>query len=462
MDGKAYVASLDDGRNVYAHGEKVTDLAAHPDFAPNIERTRHTYDRFVADPAAREAFFTPPATIEVMREHASLHVDSATHTTYSSLMTLLTAADRIGDVRPQAAEAVAAYVAQVRANDWRIAECITDAKGDRSKPPSQQDDKDAYLRVVERRPHGVVIQGAKLHISLAASSHELMVIPTKAMKPGEEDYAIACAVPVNAPGVSIVNVLNAAPPEGSDPRDFPFANQRAVPQGFVIFDNVFVPQERIFLDGEVRQAATFAHSLGLWVRTSSMISMCDGFDVMVGLAQLIAEANGLERIDHIKSKISEMVIHATLLRATLEASMMHAAKLDSGVLAPSEIYTNAGKYHGAANYMVMVRHLLDIAGGSAITAPSMRDLENADIGHLVRKYMGTEQSIDGAYRTRLFHAVHDLTTSAYGGAKYAGLLFGGGGLYAQAIVTRMRYDMERARQMAFDAMGWSLDERQPA
>jgi 4-hydroxybutyryl-CoA dehydratase/vinylacetyl-CoA-Delta-isomerase len=284
------------------------------------------------------------------------------------------------------------------------------------------------------------------------------VIPTKAMKPGEEDYAIACAVPVNAPGVSIVNVLNAAAPEGSDPRDFPFAYQRAVPQGFVIFDDVFVPQERIFLDGEVKQAATFAHSLGLWVRTSSMISMCDAFDVIVGLAQLIAEANGLERVEHIKIKISEMVIHATLLRATLEASMMHAAKLDSGVLAPSEIYTNAGKYHGAANYMVMVRHLLDIAGGSAITAPSMRDLENADIGHLVRKYMSTKQSIDGAYRTRLFHAVHDLTTSAQGGARYAGLLLAGGGLYAQNIVTRMRYDMDRAKQMAFDAMGWSPEE----
>ena len=138
--------------------------------------------------------------------------------------------------------------------------------------------------------------------------------------------------------------------------------------------------------------------------------------------------------------------------------MMHAAKLDSGVLAPSEIYTNAGKYHGAANYMVMVRHLLDIAGGSAITAPSMRDLENEDIGHLVRKYMGSKQSIDGAYRTRLFHAVHDLTTSAQGGAKYAGVMMGGGGLYAQNIVTRMRYDMARAKQMAFDAMGFSPED----
>ena len=140
------------------------------------------------------------------------------------------------------------------------------------------------------------------------------------------------------------------------------------------------------------------------------------------------------------------------------AAIAHSEVTSEGAAFPNELFTNAGKYHGAANYMVMVRHLLDIAGGSAITAPSMRDLENEDIGHLVRKYMGSKQSIDGAYRTRLFHAVHDLTTSAHGGAKYAGVMMGGGGLYAQNIVTRMRYDMDRAKHMAFDAMGWSPED----
>ncbi|MFC3174079.1 4-hydroxyphenylacetate 3-hydroxylase N-terminal domain-containing protein [Novosphingobium bradum] len=453
MDGKAYIASLDDGRRVYADGQRVGDIASHPHFAGTVARIAATYDHFDRNAEAKARFFTPPSDAEGMRAHAAIHTDGATHTTHNALMTLLTAADRIAEARPQGRDAILAYVQYVRDNDLRVVECITDAKGDRSKPPALQEDKDAYLRVVERRPDGVVIRGAKLHISLTSVSHEMMVIPTKGMKPGEEDYAIACAVPVNAPGVSVVDVINGAPPEGADPRDFPFAFEKAVPQGFVIFDDVFVPNERIFLDGEVKQAATFAHSLGLWVRASSMISLCDGFDLMIGLAQLIAEANGLEKIEHIKLKIAEMIITATLVRATLEASMVHAKKLDNGALAPDEVYTNAGKYHAAANYGIMVRNLMDIAGGSVITAPSMRDLENAEIGHLVRKYMGTKQSVDGTYRTRLFHAIHDITASAQGGAKQAGLLLSGGGLYAQNVVTRGRYDMARAKAMALEAIG---------
>jgi 4-hydroxybutyryl-CoA dehydratase/vinylacetyl-CoA-Delta-isomerase len=454
MDGKAYIASLDDGRRVYVGGRRVGNVGTDPAFAGMVAKIAATYDHFHHDPRARDAFMTPPTDAEGMRAQAALHVDGLSHATYTSLMTLLTAADRIAAARPQAREAVAAYVAEVRAKDLRVVECITDAKGDRSRPPALQDDRDAYLRVVARRPDGIVIRGAKLHISLAAVAHEMMVIPTKAMKADEGDYAVACMVPANAPGVSIVDVGNGEAPAGADPRDFPYASRDSNSQGFVIFHDVFVPNERVFLDGETKLAATFAHALGLWVRASSMIHICDSYDVMVGLAQLIAEANGLERIEHIKSKIAEMAINATLLRGTLEASMAHATRLEGGVLAPDEVFTNAGKYHGAAQYGTMVRHLLDIAGGSAITAPSVRDLENPEVGELVRKYMGTKQSVDGAYRTQLFHAVHDLTTSAHGGARYVGILQGGGGLHTQAVVTRGRYDMARAKRMALESFGW--------
>jgi 4-hydroxybutyryl-CoA dehydratase/vinylacetyl-CoA-Delta-isomerase len=462
MDGKAYIASLNDGRRLYAQGERIEDAGRHPAFQPFISRIAETYDHFAHDPAARAAFMTPPTDVDGMRAQADLHVDGLTHATYTSLMTLITAADRLKEARPQTYDRVAAYVAKCQAEDWRIVECITDAKGDRARPPALQDDKDAYLRVVERRPDGVVIRGAKLHISLAAAAHELMVIPTKAMKPGEEDYAIACMVPVNAPGVSIVNVANSEPPADCDPRDFPYASHGAIPQGFVIFEDVFVPNERVFLDGETKFAATFAHSLGLWVRASSFIATCNAFDTMVGLAQLVAEANGLERVEHIKLKIAEMAINATLIRGALEASMMHAKRMEGGVLAPDEVYVNAGKYQAAAQYALMVRHLLDIAGGSAITAPSMRDLENPDVGHLVRKYMGTKATVDGAYRTQLFHAIHDFTASAGGGAKYVGLLLSGGGLYAQAVVSRGRYNMARAKEMALASFGWNGPTTIPA
>ncbi|MDZ7825194.1 MAG: 4-hydroxyphenylacetate 3-hydroxylase C-terminal domain-containing protein [Gammaproteobacteria bacterium] len=124
-----------------------------------------------------------------------------------------------------------------------------------------------------------------------------------------------------------------------------------------------------------------------------------------------------------------------------------------GAAFPSELYTNAGKYHGAANYSLMIRHLHDIAGGSVLTAPSMADLDNPDTGELVRKYMGTMQQVDGAYRTQLFHAIRDLAADALGGWHAVTQIQAGGGLYAQRIVTRLHYDLEHAKAEALRSAG---------
>ncbi len=452
MTGEEYKASLSDDRAVYFEGERITDLPNHPILGQMVDACAASYDRFYKpETGAISDYFTVPGTIDALRERVDMHheVDLLTHVTYASIMTLLTAADRIAEKRPQGKEAIHKYVRYVQENDLRVVECITDAKGDRGKKPGAQDDPDAYLHVVERRDDGVVIRGAKLHISCAAVCHELMAIPTKSMKPGEEEFAIACAVPVDAPGVKIVNTTYATRHE--ELRDFPVSGGKAVPEGFVIFDNVFVPNDRIFLDGEAEYAAVFAHSLGLWERLGGLASMADGADLLVGFAQLIAEANGLERVGHIKEKISEMIIHATLVRASLEAAIAHCDVTEDGAAFPSELYTNAGKYHGAANYGLMVRHLHDIAGGSILTAPSIRDLENEETGHLIRKYMGTKQSVDGFYRSRLFHAIRDLTADSYGGYRAVTNVQAGGGLYAQRIVTRAHYDLDKAKRMALDA-----------
>jgi 4-hydroxybutyryl-CoA dehydratase/vinylacetyl-CoA-Delta-isomerase len=311
------------------------------------------------------------------------------------------------------------------------------------------------VHVVARSADGVVIRGAKLHITAASLGHELMTIPTKAMKAGEEDYAIACMVPVNAPGVMIINTSYY--PRHEDLRDFPVSGRVSVPEGFVIFDDVFVPNERIFLDGEVSSAAVFAHSLGLWERLGGLTALADDADVMVGLAQLIAEANGLAGEAHIKEKISEMIINATVVRACYEAALAHSQVGPFGAAFPDELYTNAGKYTGAAAYNLMVRHLHDIAGGAIVTAPSRADLENPDVGHLARKYMGTRHDVDGEYRTRLFHAIRDLTADTYGGWRQVTNIQAGGGLYAQRIVTRKHYDLDRAKHAALRVAGLADD-----
>jgi 4-hydroxybutyryl-CoA dehydratase/vinylacetyl-CoA-Delta-isomerase len=396
-----------------------------------------------------------PTTPEELRHKVEVvhHAGMMAHVTYTSLMTLATAAGRISDTAPEYVERINAYVDEATRKDLRITQCITDAKGDRSRHPAKQDDRDAYVHVVDRSSDGVVLRGAKLHITGASLGHDLMTIPTKSMKPDEEEYSIACIVPVNAEGVKIINTTYA--PRGHDPRDFPVSGSNHYPEGFVIFDDVFVPKERIFLDGETAHAGTFAHCLGLWERLGGLAAMADGSDVLVGFAQLIAEANGLAGEAHIKEKISEMIIHATVVRACLEAALSHAQTGVFGAVFPDELYTNAGKYTGAANYNLMVRHLHDIAGGSVLTAPYISDLENPETGHLVRKYMGTRTDVDGEYRVRLFHAIRDLTADSYGGWTQVTNIQAGGGLYAQRIVTRKHYDLNGAKRAALSVAGLS-------
>jgi 4-hydroxybutyryl-CoA dehydratase / vinylacetyl-CoA-Delta-isomerase len=452
MTGQQYKQSLNDGRRVFIEGTLVTDMANHPVFKVPVEVSAKLYDRgYDPNPDAVRATTRILKSAADLRHHATKleEDDILLEVTSASMMTLLTAAGRIESTLPENAARIRAWVEDAQARDIRIAQCITDGKGDRSRKPSQQDDPDAYVHVVERRPDGVVIRGAKLHITAGSIAHELMTIPTKSMKAGEDEYSIACMVPVNAPGVKIVDVDYA--PRHADQRRFPISSRKHTPDSFVIFDNVFVPNERIFLDGHPELAAVFAHSLGLWERIGGLAAMANGYDKMVGFAQLVAEANGLDKIAHIKEKISTMIINATIVRACLDAAIDKCGYSSDGSAFPDELYVNAGKYFGAYNFNTMVRDLHDIAGGSVQTAPSVADLENEEVGHLIRKYMGTKQSVDGNYRTKLFHAIYDFTAGANGSWWSIAMLQSGGGLYAQRIVTRGRYDIEAAKNRALEA-----------
>ena len=267
-------------------------------------------------------------------------------------------------------------------------------------------------------------------------------MPTKRMQPGEEQWAFAGAIPVNAPGVSVVSTSHAADPSEVD--RYPWSRRFAISEALVVFDDVFVPNDRVFLDGEVEHSATWAHSLGMWERLGALAHTVDTADLLVGLAQLIAEANGTDRIAHIRQKIGDLIIYATMLRASLDAAIDHADVTAEGYATPSELYTNAAKFHAAKNFSEMVRNLHDIAGGAVITAPSLYDL--ARVQHVVRRRevpLHQHRGRDAAeVRLRLFHAIRDLTADAYGGWRAVTLLLGGGGLHAQRMVTVKHYDLD--------------------
>ena len=459
MTGDQYRASLDDGRHTYFEGERIENLPEHPLLGQTVDATAIGYDRhYDPTPGAVSPLMSVPRSADDLRSLIPLLHEAGmmAHVTSTSIQTLKTAAGRMQDASADYVERMEAYIDEAQQADVRITQCITDAKGDRSRPPAKQDDLDAYVRVVDRQRDGVVIRGAKLHITGASFGHDLLTIPTKSMKPGEEDWSIGCIVPVNADGVRIVNTTYA--PRHDDVRSFPVSGRTHYPEGFVIFDDVFVPTERIFLDGETAYAAVFAHSLGLWERLGGLSAFVDEADTLVGLAQLVAEANGTAGISHVKEKISEMIIHATLIRSTLEAAVSNANIGPDGAAFPNELFVNAGKFHAAANYNLMVRHLHDIAGGAVLTTPAPADFENDEVGALVDKYMSTGKGVSGEYRAQLMYTIRDLTADAYGGWKFVTNMQAGGGLYAQRIVSRKHYDLDGAKRLALSVAGLSQDD----
>ena len=455
MNPDEYRASLADGRRVFYDGRLIDDVATHPKFRAAVGRIATGYgdgDRGLHREDAYE-FPHTPADLRTRME-TLLGWEGTLLMTLESLLALGTAAGRLPATPafdPYRSR-MRAFVEQCKARDVRIVPCITDAKGDRALGPAQQDDPDLYLRVVDQRDDGIVVRGAKLHISGAAVTHELMVMPTKRMKPGEEQWAVACAVPVGTPGVTVMNTI-VRPPD--DELEYhPWSSERAgLPEGFVVFDDVLVPHERVFLCGEVEHSATFAHSIGLWQRISGAAHMAENADQLVGLARLLAEANGIERIPHIRDKIAELILYATLVRSGLEAAVTNADVSPEGVAAPNELYTNVAKYYGALHLNEAVTLIHDIAGGSILTAPMPGDLANPETRPYVDKYMRTRPDVDGEYRTRLFHAARDITVSSSAGHFHVATLMGGGGLYAQKLVATMHYDLQHAKALAGETIG---------
>jgi 4-hydroxybutyryl-CoA dehydratase/vinylacetyl-CoA-Delta-isomerase len=448
-----YLDSLRDGRRVYVRGQLVDDVATHPALAAPAMWIADGYERhYDATPGAHHPMYEVPRSIEGLRRRMEVVAESdVTAGLSSAALAILTAAPQLDTIDPVLADRARAFFEQCRDNDLRIAELITDAKGDRSLPPSKQDDPDLYTRVVGRDEHGVYVSGAKFHISAGPLVHELLVMPTKRMKPGEEEYAIACAIPVNAPGVTIVS--RGYEPDPAHSGDFPISSRYTMPDGLVILDEVYVPNDRVFLDGVVEQSAALAHALGLWERLSGCAAMAHHGDLLAGAAQLIADANGVAGFSHIKDKIAQMAIYATLVRGGLEAAILNSERTPDGMLYPSELYTNAAKYYAASEFTVMVRNLHDIAGGSVVTAPTLADFESPDLNEALSKYLRTRDGVDAEYRLRLFHAIRDFSADTLGGWFLLSWLQSGGGLFAQRTVTSKHYDIDRAKAAFLELSG---------
>ncbi|MGD0189709.1 MAG: 4-hydroxyphenylacetate 3-hydroxylase N-terminal domain-containing protein [Rhizomicrobium sp.] len=458
-----YVQSLRDGRVTYWDGERIDDITKHPRFRVPIANTAKDYEYGATEVGELRRYRTEAGgeahrIFQIPRSEADLakRVELLQHTSIATAVTgvymaLMSVKDQVATVNPQFADNIERMYRYCRDNDLRAAEVITDPKGDRKRRAHEQDDPDLYVRIVERRKDGIVVRGAKLHITAASLIHELVVMPTKGMRQDETDYAVSFSIPVGTKGVNIIN-RSFAPAE-LNAFDYPASSHHSMPEGFVVFDDVFVPWERVFLAGEVQLASKLAQSLGLWERTGGVIAAVESSELFVGLAQLVTEMQGKESDPVAQASIAELITYAQMLKMSLDYACRHFETTATGMVHPNVLAINAAKYYYAANYHQTVKFLHDLSGGLVLTLPLESDLRNPESGRYIRKYLHTKPSVDVEQRMRVYNLIRDLTADAYGGWHFVVALQAGGGLPAQRFMMNRTYDIAGAKAKALRAAG---------
>ncbi len=456
-----YKASLRDGRAVFFRGEKVPDVTAHPVIGIAVEHAALDY-RMAEDPKYRELSVVKDSSGEYSRYfHIPKNGDdllkrsqliAASTREGATLVVLikeigsdaLLALKIIGERMAAAGAAeyrdrIAAFHQHCRDNDLAVAVAQTDVKGDRSLGPTQQEHPDYYVRVVEERRDGIVVRGAKVHTSVSTNTNEVIVLPTRAMRPEDKAYAVAFAVPMNTPGLKMI-----ASPHGSAPKnpfEHPISARHKMMETLTVFDDVFVPKERVFLQGEIDFAGLLALTFVRFHRFTAVSYKLPLLELMAGAGFAIAEANGISRAGHVRDKLTHLAAYHTTVRGLIE----HAARtctIEEGVAVPNTLLTNVAKYHFAHNYHQTVQIVQDLAGGLLVTAPSEEDLKSEATREYVLKYLGGAKGFDADKRLKLLNLIGDLTSSDYGGYQEVLAVHAEGGFEAEKLQAYREYDFK--------------------
>jgi 4-hydroxybutyryl-CoA dehydratase/vinylacetyl-CoA-Delta-isomerase len=346
------------------------------------------------------------------------------------------------------------YLKYIQSHDLVPAACMTDSKGDRSLPPSKQADKDQYVHIVEEKKGGIIVRGAKLHTTGAVNSHEIIVMPTRALQEADRDYAVAFAVPAETKGVTFIY--------GRQPSDARRLEENQADIGnmfyggceaIVVFEDVFVPEERIFLKGEYTMAGRLVELFAAHHRTSYGGCKVGVGDVLIGATAAIAEAQGTQSAAHVKDKLAEM-IH---LNETLHAGALAAAgrgyRTPSGACAVDPLLANVCKLNVTRYPFEISRLAQDIAGGLLVTMPSLADKDNPDIGDYIRKYLVGKSGVDAERRIRLLRLIENITLGTGAVSYLTESVHGAGSPQAQKIMITRLADLEVNKSYALDLCG---------
>jgi aromatic ring hydroxylase len=458
-DGETFLNGLSDEREVWYRGERVEDVVEHEvlgtaarhvaaDFdlqhdpehqslTVTTDDEGHTYSTFWNIPRSSDDLARRSQLIEASTAHGATLVSLAREIGSDALFAL----HRVLAGSDPEAERIASFYRRCRDEDLAVAVAQTDVKGNRSLRPGEQPDPDVYLRIVDRRPDGIVVRGAKVHTSCSPYVDELIVIPTRALAADEQDWAVAFAIPVATPGLKLLcsDYLHTE----NTPWTRPISTKHKMIETLTVFDDVFVPWENVFLDGRPELAGRIALTFVEYHRFTAVSYKLPLLDALVGLAMALAEANGIGRAGHVRDKVTWLIGYAETVRGLTQLAAARA-RIDpaTGFAYPDPLTTNLAKWTFAREYAQAVEHVTDIAGGLLVTGPGDADWASPELRPYFEKYFSA--AVPAAERLALINLASELTARDYAGYQSVLAVHAEGSLEAEKLMLHRSYDPEPA------------------
>ena len=462
---------------IYYRGKLIKDVTRHPATAPHVRAAAMTYalasDKEYRDLATATSHLTGRTISRFTHVHQNIEdlikkvkmlrvLGQKTGTCFQRCVGL----DGINATYSVAyeidekfgtdyLERIKKWLTYIQDENLMVVGAMTDPKGDRSKRPVDQPDPDQYVHVVERRDKGVVIRGAKIHMTGGVNSHEILVMPTVAMDERSKDYAITCAVPVDDPGVTMIFGRQA----GDDRRDKKERIDVGKPafgavggEAVIVFDDVFVPTERVFMDGETDFTGSLVYRFAAHHRANYGACKTGLMDVLTGAVSYLAQIQGTARASHVKDKVTEMIHLSETLYSSSIACSAEGWPTPSGAYMVDTMLANVCKQNVTRFHFEVARLAVDLAGGLLATLPSQYDLESEDVGHLVKKYFSGVEGIPTEHRVKIVRLIEAMT----GGTALVESMHGAGSPQAQRVMIFREGNLNKKMMLAKALVGIPL------
>lgn len=468
-NGAEYVQSLR-GRNlkISLFGELVKEPVDHPLIRPSINAVAETYDLAAKEPELASA----KSSLTGIQVNRFLHIaESAqdlvdqnrmqrklgqlTGTCFQrcvgmdALNSLYSTTFEIDQKHgTQYHKRLVEFIKMVQRENLVIGGAMTDVKGDRSLSPSQQADPDMFVHIIKRDNKGVYITGAKAHQTGCINSHWIIVMPTMRLKAEDKDYAIVGAIPVDAPGITYVYGRQSCDTRSMEGGEIDAGNAMYSGQeAMIMFDNVFIPNELIFMNGEYEYAAMLVERFTCYHRRSYVCKTGLG-DALIGAAAAIADYNGVANASHIKDKLVEMThLNETIFAAGI-ASSYQSHQTASGNWQNDDMLANVCKHNVTRFPYEIGRLAQDIAGGLMVTMPSEKDFRNPEIGPLLEKYLKGRKGVSTENRIRILRLIENMTLGRNAVGYLTESMHGAGSPQAQRIQIARQMQLETKKKIA--------------